>query len=125
MGVGKSFLAKIVLEHIEHKCKFVECDAQFPLDSVEDHEKTCPHRTVSCPYIACTFKVALSKLVDHLVESETCCFDKSSPTLTFFDAPDNFLNKKKYILGTAAEDMSWRIRIFPAFGEFLQFSHGN
>ena len=34
MGGGKSFLAKIVLEHIEHKCKFVECAYSHEKDDI-------------------------------------------------------------------------------------------
>jgi len=71
MGSGKSLLAVAILENIEHKCKFVDCEEQFARDKLDDHEKICKHRTVSCPYDLCNEKLALSKLLDHLGD-QTC-----------------------------------------------------
>jgi len=79
MGNGKSLLALTVIENIDHRCKFVECEDFFPSDKLEDHEKICKHRIVSCPYDLCNEKVALSKLMDHL-NRESCSSD-SVPTV--------------------------------------------
>eukprot|EP00092_Neocalanus_flemingeri_P021551 GFUD01023373.1.p1 GENE.GFUD01023373.1~~GFUD01023373.1.p1 ORF type:complete len:484 (-),score=134.16 GFUD01023373.1:223-1674(-) len=73
MGTGKSLLAVTVVENIEHSCKFVDCKEFFALDKVDDHEKICQHRTVSCPYDKCSEKLPLSKLLDHLNEN-VCSF---------------------------------------------------
>eukprot|EP00092_Neocalanus_flemingeri_P029653 GFUD01032199.1.p1 GENE.GFUD01032199.1~~GFUD01032199.1.p1 ORF type:complete len:446 (+),score=104.74 GFUD01032199.1:53-1390(+) len=66
MEDGKSLLAVMVIENIEHRCKFVYCEEHFALDKIDGHEKICIHRTVSCPKDFCQEKIALSKLLDHL-----------------------------------------------------------
>eukprot|EP00092_Neocalanus_flemingeri_P003891 GFUD01004188.1.p1 GENE.GFUD01004188.1~~GFUD01004188.1.p1 ORF type:complete len:375 (-),score=68.03 GFUD01004188.1:73-1197(-) len=66
MGDGKSLLAMTVIENIDHRCKFIDCEEFFPLDEIEKHAKVCGHRTVSCPGPKCTVKVGLSKLLTHL-----------------------------------------------------------
>ena len=71
MGTGKSLLAITIIENIEHKCKFDDCEEYFPVDTVEEHIKVCPHRTVSCPCVNCKAKVVLSKLLDHLNKRPT------------------------------------------------------
>merc|ERR1719186_1073797 len=77
MGTGNSILATTIIENIEHKCKFVDCDDYFPVDAVEEHIKVCPHRSVSCPYGNCEAKVSLSKLMDHLNKED--CSVHSAP----------------------------------------------
>jgi len=72
MGSGKSLLAGTIVENVDHKCKFLDCDEAFTPEDIEDHEVSCPHRTVNCPDVACPVKVPLSKLVDHLINSEIC-----------------------------------------------------
>jgi len=86
MGDNKSILAVAVIENILHDCKFItECGQKYSLDKIEDHEKTCKHRIVSCPNFDsyCTEKVPLSKLLNHLLETncssnETAIVVKSS-----------------------------------------------
>merc|ERR1712096_536560 len=57
-------------------CKRDICPTcRVPMDKVEEHEKVCRHRTVSCPYGNCKVKqVSLSKLLDHLNKID-CGFD--------------------------------------------------
>jgi len=74
MGTGKSFLAKTIIENIEHQCKFHDCEEYFPVDTIEKHIKVCQLRTVSCPHQSCNAEVALSKILDHL-NKEDCCYD--------------------------------------------------
>ena len=71
MGAGKSLLASTVLENIEHKCKFDDCEEKFALENIEQHEALCSHRIVSCPG-PCIQKAPLSKLVAHW-EASKCC----------------------------------------------------
>jgi len=79
MGNGKSLLASTLLENIEHRCKFDDCEEYFALDKLDEHEKDCWHRIVTCPYISCPDKkIMLSKLVSHLRSSKTCCWRASS-----------------------------------------------
>merc|ERR1719186_346958 len=62
MGNGHSLLVVTILENIDHKCKFDECDDYFPVDKVKDLIKVCSHRTVTGPYGHCKVKqVSLSK----------------------------------------------------------------
>jgi len=69
MGENKSLVATAVIEKVLHECKFVECEAEFPLQRIEQHEKYCYHRLVPClDYGHCNQKVALSKLLDHLIK---------------------------------------------------------
>jgi len=73
MGNGKSLLAITVIENIDHKCRFVECEELFAREKLDNHEKICKHRIVKCPYSECKVEMALSKLLDHLGK-KTCCF---------------------------------------------------
>jgi len=82
MGDNKSILAVAVIENILHDCKFAGCEQNYPLDKIEDHEKKCNHRNVSCPYYSyCTAKVPLPKLLNHL-DAMSCSFFKT-PTAVF------------------------------------------
>jgi len=73
MGTGMSLLAGIVLDNIKHVCRFVECEESFPNDKLNEHEKTCQHRIVSCPYDPCNEKIALSGLLKHMQSSTSRC----------------------------------------------------
>eukprot|EP00092_Neocalanus_flemingeri_P019268 GFUD01020872.1.p1 GENE.GFUD01020872.1~~GFUD01020872.1.p1 ORF type:complete len:408 (+),score=70.37 GFUD01020872.1:68-1225(+) len=74
MGSGKSLLAMTVIENIDHRCKFIDCEEFFPVDEIEKHAKVCAHRSVSCPCSKCDVKVGLSKLLAHLNNSD-CSYD--------------------------------------------------
>jgi len=119
IGDGKSYLAQMILENIEHKCRFVECQLLFPLGNLDHHEKVCPHRVVSCPAADCTTRVSLSQLVDHLTDAaRDCCLDKT-PT---------HLNTTRYIrrnfsvdVALTEKDMNWQVRIYKTFGETFGF----
>jgi len=76
MGDSKSLVAVAVIEKILHDCKFVECEEKLSLNKIEEHEKICKHRVVSCPYyLICVQSVSLSKLLSHLETG--CCFNKT------------------------------------------------
>jgi len=78
VGDNKSLVALAVIENILHDCKFAECEEEFPLKDIEEHEKICEHRFVACPYYGqCDEMVALSKLVDHL--SKNACSSNRVP----------------------------------------------
>jgi len=83
MGEGKSLISQTILENIDHKCRFDDCEEYFPLGDLDEHEASCLHRTVNCPVpdIQCTEKVPLSKLVQHLVASD-CCRNGTAPDET-------------------------------------------
>jgi len=76
MGNNKSLLAVAVIENILHDCKFNECKETFSLNEIEEHEKLCKHRFVSCPYyLKCGQSVPLLNLFSHL--DTGCCFNKT------------------------------------------------
>jgi len=77
MGNGKSLLAMTVIENIDHKCKFAECEEVFAMDKLLAHEKICDHRIVRCPHSGCNEDVALSKLLEHL--GKKLCSYNSKP----------------------------------------------
>jgi len=79
MGNGKSLLAFTVIENIEHKCKFDDCEEYLAFNKLNAHTKVCSHRTVRCPYYHCDEKVCLSNLLDHF--SKEKCSVKPAPVV--------------------------------------------
>lgn len=82
MGTGKSLLAATILENIEHKCMYNDCDMNLAVEALEKHEKVCPHRFVLCPHPFCILNIPLVKLVEHLKSSPTCCKESTDPLET-------------------------------------------
>jgi len=77
VGDNKSLVAVAVLEKILHDCKFVECEEEFALKDIEEHEKICEHRVVACPcYEECDERVSLSKLLEHF-ERKSCSVSRA------------------------------------------------
>jgi len=79
MGMGESLLASTILENIEHKCRFMDCNVNLPPKAIEKHETACSQRTVSCPDADCSLIVPLANLVDHLLSSQWCCIEDQAP----------------------------------------------
>ena len=50
MGDGKSFLANIVMENVEHSCKYTDCDRNVSFRDIDEHELNCLERKVKCPH---------------------------------------------------------------------------
>ena len=67
VGNNKSIVAVALIENILHDCKFDGCDEEHPLDMIENHEKYCYHRIVTCPDVQCDQTIRLSNIMDHLV----------------------------------------------------------
>jgi len=84
LGGGKSLLATIIMENIEHTCQFEECDQKFPLEGIENHEAGCLFRLVDCLHSDCEAKVSLPKLIEHLFKSDSCSNQKE---MLFLDEP--------------------------------------
>eukprot|EP00092_Neocalanus_flemingeri_P095082 GFUD01120956.1.p1 GENE.GFUD01120956.1~~GFUD01120956.1.p1 ORF type:complete len:342 (-),score=69.04 GFUD01120956.1:37-1062(-) len=108
MGNGKSLLASIVIENIDHECKFDDCEDMFAVDKLDDHAKVCAHRTVKCPHPKCCENVSLSKLLDHLGKSKACCFD-DAPKLIEKDSP---VGSRSYSLKDEFLNITWGLNIF-------------
>ena len=80
MGNGKSLLASIVLENIDHRCRFDDCEEYFALDKLDAHAKVCRHRTVSCPFGNCKEEVSILRIIQHLSSSKKCCIHSAPVT---------------------------------------------
>ena len=113
MGPGKSLLVTTILENIDHKCIFDDCDYQFALEDLETHERSCLHRKIQCPDEDCAQTVSLSNLVDHLLQSENCCVEKTAPLV-----PDKSWNRRNFsVKDVSAKTGSWPIHIYTYNGE--------
>ena len=71
IGNNKSIVAVALIENILHGCKFDGCGEEHPLNTIENHEKYCYHRTVTCPHVECDQTMKLSNL-DHLGPESRC-----------------------------------------------------
>jgi len=108
MGSNKSILAGTIIDNIEHQCKFEECDEMFLLPNLEKHEEACPHRTVTCPNPNCTKKIALSKLLPHLLDRTSC-----REANTFVNLSNNKSSTSFNVDGDlTTPEMSWSVEAF-------------
>ena len=64
MGEGRSLLAKVVIEHMEHRCGLRGCKEMVQYEEMAKHEEACRYRQVACPGI-CRKLVAFCEVVDH------------------------------------------------------------
>ena len=110
IGLGKSLIAATILENIEHKCCFHDCDQEFRLGDLEEHESVCPHRKVSCPFFKCKTEVSLAKLVEHLKTSRECCSQTEAPLAT--QDSWTIVNYKKSELFAIRSSSIWKIALF-------------
>jgi len=118
MRTGRSLLAVTIIEKVDHKCKFNDCKELFPLGNLlENHEAACPQRTVICPKPLCNEKVPLSGLISHLLNSDFCCRENSSPLPVSTIGPA--WNVHKYNVGTQGltELGTWPTHIYTFDGE--------
>eukprot|EP00092_Neocalanus_flemingeri_P004979 GFUD01005355.1.p1 GENE.GFUD01005355.1~~GFUD01005355.1.p1 ORF type:complete len:419 (+),score=103.30 GFUD01005355.1:64-1320(+) len=109
MGDGKSLLAVLVIENIDHECKYDYCEEVLGFDKLEDHEKQCKHRIVSCPHAVCREEISLSKLLDHLGK-KTCAYDAVPQVIdnTSKSGQVRFSIKSEL----AVKDMTWKMSTF-------------
>jgi len=109
MGNGKSLVAITVIENIDHKCKFVECEELFAMEKLDAHEKICKHRTVKCPASSCEAEIALSNLLDHFVMMKRCCHDSPPAVIdtSFKTRKVNF--RIKDFLTKENKDITWKL----------------
>jgi len=110
IGQGKSLLAAEIVENIDHKCSFNDCDEScYPADLAK-HEAVCPHRTVTCPKITCPTTVSLAKLEEHLLNSPACHQANSEdPIKTYYH---NTWSRHTYnCVADLLEDSSWHVKL--------------
>ena len=65
---GVNTLAGTLIHKVAHKCKFSKygCDVLMKSeDLIQQHEKTCPERTVRCPYTVCKEYVQIKRCGEH------------------------------------------------------------
>jgi len=108
MGDNKSLLAIAVIEMVLHDCKFAECEQKYPLLKIEEHEKKCKHRIVSCPfYSGCTEKISLPKLLNHL--KTTCSFNTTPEVIESSVERSLILNNMSDI---SKPNINWKVRTY-------------
>ena len=90
MGTGKSLLADTVIQNVEYKCNFDDCEEVFEIDKLDEHESICVHRLVLCPSDGCDKTIPLSQILDHLGEL-TCSYGRGLGI--FFPAWNNENNR--------------------------------
>jgi len=109
MGNNKSILAGTIIDNIEHKCKFEDCDESFRLPDLDKHEETCPHRIVSCPHPSCNMKVSLSKLRSHLLDKSSC---QNNNCLVNLTNNDDYKNSYEITRDFERPSITWGLKIF-------------
>jgi len=106
MGNNKSLLATIVVDNIKHVCTFVDCEESFAVDKVEDHERICPHRIVSCDL--CKEKIALSQLLKHF--SDKKCGSKPVATVINGSGISDFsISRADWLLKS---ELTWPLKTY-------------
>jgi hypothetical protein len=114
MGSNKSVLAGTVIDNIEHKCKFEDCEQNFFLAEIDKHEELCPRRSVTCPHPTCIKNLPLSKLLEHLINGWTCSMDNASVIL------DSINNTGRITFNVNGDvfrrDMTWLLRNYSFCG---------
>ena len=106
VGNNKSIVAVALIENILHDCKFDGCDEEHPLDMIENHEKYCYHRIVTCPDVQCDQTIRLSNIMDHLVSKSWVTREIGMESGSFFVESFNLrdFNRK--------DDFSWPMVMF-------------
>ena len=63
-------LAGALIHQVQHRCKFHDqgCDIKMMLKDLVTHEKTCPDRTIKCPFLGCAQIVKLKSFDSHALE---------------------------------------------------------
>ena len=64
-------LAATLIEKVKHKCKYSECEETDFLKRLEYHEKICPERIITCPYLNCRVKVKFKNYSQHSLNGTT------------------------------------------------------
>jgi len=73
MGEGKSALAKVVIESMEHECSFQGCDELVAFKDYKKHQVTCEHRLVVCPAVGCDKTEPFCHMLDHARDCQGIC----------------------------------------------------
>jgi len=117
MGGARSLLAVTIIESIDHKCKFDDCQENFALAELEKHEGVCWHRSVFCPHVVCKEKAPLAKLSEHLFQSKKCCTQDG-----LIVAHSTNWNQRTYNVGKEhLKDprLNWPVRLYSFSGELF------
>ena len=65
MGNSKSLLATVVVENIEHKCNFEDCEEMVHFKEYKNHQRRCVNRNVNCPGTDCNKLLSFREVVAH------------------------------------------------------------
>jgi len=73
MGEGKSLLAKMVIENMEHECSFEGCEAMVAHEDYKGHQEACSYRPVICPGNSnCAKMVPFCEVEEHVKTCKGC-----------------------------------------------------
>ena len=98
MGNSKSLLATVVVENIEHKCNFEDCEEMVHFKEYKNHQRLCENRNVNCPGAACNKLLSFREVVAH---AKICPkIDTETGPLFDFDVPDRFLGIENFSRNT-------------------------
>merc|ERR1712129_181619 len=73
MGKGKSLLAKMVIESMEHECSLEGCNAMVTHQDYKMHQEACGYRIVICPgSLTCKKMVPFCEVEEHVKNCKGC-----------------------------------------------------
>jgi len=129
VGDNKSLIAVAVIEKILHDCKFVECEEEFALNQIEEHEKNCEHRIVACPYYEqCDQRVSLSRLLEHL-EKKPCGRRRAPKVVEKYVSESVLYQANTRQLFDSSNGLHWKVATYSHMGYLLALcvnkSHNN
>jgi len=69
IGEGRSALARIVIEHMDHQCSFQGCQVKVASKDYRRHQEDCEHRRVICPSsnFSCSKIMAFCEVEEHAI----------------------------------------------------------
>ena len=110
---GTNTLANKMIEEIPHPCKYSQfgCEIKRRLIELEEHEASCPERTIKCPHLVCNDVVQIRMYHVHAATSDCNKADKISAkgkkVSTFF-----YCKEGESLLGRICRSVTWNMKGF-------------
>jgi len=74
MEEGRSLLARVVIESMQHQCSFEGCGEMVEHKEYNQHQEACRHREVICPSNYCDTMMAFCEVEEHARTCEDISF---------------------------------------------------
>ena len=109
MGEGKSALAKVVIEHMEHQCSLEGCQDMVAFEGYKEHQASCQYRLAICPSKnpACKKMVPFCKLEEHAKACPGIIVKENLKQGKIVWLPENMVKGNKQ-----GSDLTWTSEIF-------------